>query len=164
MYLGKYVFLGMILMTRLEAKDCLNRLSGSIPSQLLDEAIKFHGHLGAFLVLGIKAGIFANEMLKKDCFETSVVVKTHPFPPFSCFVDGIQITTGCTMGKGNIHLEKGDVLKAKITKGNHQLNLSLKVDVFRQLIKLTSKEESKQIALNMVKIPIQDLFDINKLE
>jgi formylmethanofuran dehydrogenase subunit E len=102
-------------MTRLNAKDYLKGLSDSIPEQLVEEAVRFHGHLGVFLVLGIKAGMFANETLEQDYFKTSVIVKTQPFPPCSCFLDGIQVTTGCTMGKGNIHLKKGDLLKAEFT-------------------------------------------------
>ena len=135
-------------------------LSCSVSEELLSIAVNFHGHMGAFLVLGLKAGLLANETLGKDNFETRVVVETQPFPPCSCFVDGIQVTTGCTMGKGNIRLEKGDLLTATFTKGSRKLKLSLKAEVFKELMKVSSKKESEQIALKLVEAPIRELFDI----
>jgi formylmethanofuran dehydrogenase subunit E len=126
----------------------------------LEMAVGFHGHLGAFLVLGLKAGLLANETLGKHHFETSVVVETQPFPPCSCFADGIQVTTGCTMGKGNIRLERGDQLIVIFTKGDHKLRLQLRAEVLKELKGISSKEESEQFALNLVKVPVRELFDI----
>lgn len=75
--------------------------------EVMKGAVKFHGHLGPFLVLGIRAGLLANSFLGKDCFKMKAIVTTDPHPPNSCFVDGIQFATGCTMGKRNIVLRKG---------------------------------------------------------
>jgi formylmethanofuran dehydrogenase subunit E len=134
--------------------------SRSIPKKLLETSVAFHGHLGAFLILGLKAGMLANEILGKHHFETNVVVETQPFPPCSCFVDGIQVTTGCTMGKGNIRLEKGDLLMATFMKGDHKLKLRLKVEVLKELLKVSSKRESTQAALKLIEVPARELFDI----
>lgn len=35
------------------------------------------------------------------------MVHTGTTPPLSCFIDGIQLSSGCTMGKGNIAAEDG---------------------------------------------------------
>jgi formylmethanofuran dehydrogenase subunit E len=78
-----------------------------VSDELLKRAVEFHGHLGPFLALGLKAGLLANSLLGKDCFEMEATVVTEPSPPTSCFVDGIQFVTGCTMGKRNIRLRKG---------------------------------------------------------
>jgi formylmethanofuran dehydrogenase subunit E len=134
--------------------------SSSISKELLETSVAFHGHLGAFLILGLKAGLLANEILGKHHFETSVVVETQPFPPCSCFVDGVQVATGCTMGKGNIRLEKGDLLMATFKKGNHRLRLKLKSDILKDLLKVSSKKESMEAALKLVGVPAQALFDV----
>lgn len=134
--------------------------SRSISKELLETSVAFHGHLGAFLILGLKAGSLANEMLGKHHFETSVVVETQPFPPCSCFVDGVQVATGCTMGKGNIRLEKGDQLMATFMKGDHRLRLMLKSNVLKDLLKVSSKKESTQAALKIIEVPARELFDI----
>jgi len=127
----------------------------------MDEAVRFHGHLGPFLVLGLKAGLFANEVLGRDPFKTRAVVETDLVPPCSCFVDGVQVATGCTMGKGNIKLKKGDSLSVTFMRGGEKLKLCLKEAVLESLRKISSMEEAKQAALALVDKPIREIFDIS---
>jgi formylmethanofuran dehydrogenase subunit E len=138
----------------------VDRTSCLIPKGLLKEAEKFHGHLGSFLVLGLKAGLFANEILGKNIFEMHACVETEPTPPRSCFMDGIQITTGCTMGKHNIELRDGDSLIVTFTQDDQQLTLYVKPDFLKEFSKIMSMEDSKKTALSLVDRPIEDLFDI----
>jgi len=132
----------------------------SVPRRLLREAVKFHGHLGVFLVLGLKAGLYANEFLGEDNVEMRAWIETEPFPPLSCFVDGIQLTTGCTMGKRNIELRNGASLSVRFTQGNHQLTLWIKPVLLERFRRITSIDESKEVALGLIDKPIEDLFDI----
>lgn len=44
----------------------------------LNKAVSFHGHLGPFLLLGLKAGLFANEVLGKDYFKTEAIIEAEP--------------------------------------------------------------------------------------
>jgi len=127
----------------------------------MDEAVRFHGHLGPFLVLGLKAGLFANEVLGRDPFKTRAVVETDLVPPCSCFVDGVQVATGCTMGKGNIKLKKGDSLSVTFMRGGEKLKLCLKEAVLESLRKISSMEEAKQTALALVDKPLREIFDIS---
>lgn len=138
----------------------VDRTSCLIPKGLLKEAEKFHGHLGSFLVLGLKAGLYANEILGKNIFEMHACVETEPTPPRSCFMDGIQITTGCTMGKHNIELRDGDSLIVTFTQDDQQLTLYVKPDFLKEFSKIMSMEDSKKTALSLVDRPIEDLFDI----
>ncbi len=132
-----------------------------IPRNLLREAEKFHGHIGVFLVLGFKAGLCANEILGKDIFEMHARIETESTPPRSCFVDGIQLTTGCTMGKRNIELREGDSLSVTFTKNHRQLTLRIKPDLLNDFSGITSMDESEKVALSLVDRPIEDLFDIS---
>jgi len=133
-------------------------LPSPVPEKLLDEAATFHGHLGALLVLGLKAGLYANEILGKDHFRLRAIVETEPLPPLSCFVDGVQVATGCTMGKRNIELRKGKSLSVTFTKGGERVRLILKDELLESLRKVSSKEESEHIALTLVDRSIQELF------
>ena len=135
-------------------------MSNPLLEDLVNDAVKFHGHLGPFLILGLKAGLFANETLGKDYFETRVIVETEDTPPCSCVVDGLQFTTGCTMGKGNIELKIGHSLHLLFTKGNKTLKLSLKDTILRSLKDTYSHEDRTETALKISKRPIQELFDI----
>ncbi len=69
----------------------------------LKEAIKFHGHLGPYLVLGLLAGRQALRILGcKKHFGLEVKVWGADKKPKSCVIDGLQLSTGATFGKGNI--------------------------------------------------------------
>jgi formylmethanofuran dehydrogenase subunit E len=128
---------------------------------LLKEAIRFHGHLGPFLVLGLKAGLFANKVLGKDYFKTRAIVATEPKPPYSCFVDGVQVATGCTMGKRNIKIKRGKSLSLIITKDDKVVKMSIREEIFESLKNISFKEEAERKALEIVNKPINDLFDVN---
>jgi len=134
----------------------------SVPDELVKNILEFHGHLGPFLVLGTKAGILANSLLGKDCFKTKAIVMTDPSPPNSCFVDGIQFTTGCTMGKGNIKLKKGNGLCVLFLKEGKKLQLTLKKDVMDSIKDISSEEKSKEASLNLLNRSASELFEIEK--
>lgn len=133
----------------------------AITEDLLRDAVRFHGHLGPFLALGLKAGLFANEVLGKDCFKTRAIVETEPKPPYSCFVDGVQVATGCTMGKRNIKIKRGKSLSLIIIKDDKSVKMSLKEEVLESLKNMSFREAAEKKALEIINKPISDLFDIN---
>jgi len=135
-------------------------MSYCIPKSLLKEAVKFHGHLGVFLVLGLKAGLYANKKLGKNNVEMHSFIETELFPPLSCFVDGVQVATRCTMGKRNIELRNGDSLSVKFVKGGRQLTLLVKPSLLEEFRKISSMDESEKVALSLIDKPIKDLFKI----
>jgi len=136
--------------------------NSSLIKGLLEEGVKFHGHLGPFLVLGLKAGLFANEVLGKDCFKVYVTVETKPHPPFSCILDGVQIATGCTMGKRNIELKDGKNLSVTFRKEEKILKISLKDEVLNDLKNIGSKEESESKAKILINRSFHELFNIEE--
>ena len=78
----------------------------------LSEAIKFHGHLGPYLILGILAGELAlRRMGYKKYFDLEIKVWGANRKPKSCLIDGLQLSTGATYGKGNIHKLDGRKIK-----------------------------------------------------
>jgi len=137
-------------------------LNSDVTGKILEEAVKFHGHLGPFLILGLKAGLFANKILGKDCFEVYTTVETQPYPPFSCVLDGIQIVTGCTMGKRNIKLRKGKHLMITFTRGKRRLKISLKGKVLSELKDMKSREESENKANILINQPFHELFNVEE--
>ena len=57
----------------------------------LKEAEKFHGHLGPWLILGVRAGEFALKKLRcKKFFDIEVKVRGASEKPRSCLIDGLQ--------------------------------------------------------------------------
>ena len=65
---------------------------------------EFHGHLGVFSIVGAKMGIRAREIFGVGPDMLEVVTYAGSKPPYSCLNDGIQVSTGATLGMGTIHL------------------------------------------------------------
>jgi formylmethanofuran dehydrogenase subunit E len=53
--------------------------------EFLLRAIEFHGHLGPYLALGLKAGLFANQIFGRDPMKIEAYIQTKITPPQSCF-------------------------------------------------------------------------------
>jgi formylmethanofuran dehydrogenase subunit E len=85
----------------------------------MQTAVQFHGHLGPSIIAGARLGMAGLHAVEaKGYFD--VEVNCHgPFekPPQSCFLDGLQIGTGATMGKRNLkYVEaKETVIRVKNT-------------------------------------------------
>ena len=65
-----------------------------------EDAKRFHGHECGGLTWGYKVGTFALEKLNFDRSSDEELVAIVEND--SCAVDGIQVVTGCTFGKGNL--------------------------------------------------------------
>jgi formylmethanofuran dehydrogenase subunit E len=127
---------------------------------IVKRAVEFHGHLGPFLVLGVKAGLLATSRLGKDCFKTRATVTTDPHPPNSCFVDGIQFVTGCTMGKRNIKLRKGKETSVLFTKEGRKLRLKVKDKTLESLNRIKSEKEAEEESTRLLNVPTSELFEM----
>jgi len=138
------------------------RIGSEISEEFLKRVVEFHGHLGPFLILGVKAGLLANSLLGKDCFEMKAIVVTEPSPPTSCFVDGVQFVTGCTMGKRNIRLRKGKNTSAIFFKDGKTVKLRVKEKVLESVSRVASEDESNKESLRLLNSPMSELFEVEK--
>jgi len=129
---------------------------------ILDGAISFHGHLGPYLVLGLKAGIYANEILGKNPMKMHAIVSTNPAPPHSCSADGVQYSTGCTLGKNNIALINGPGLTITFTSDQRTFTLNLKKEIIDEIQQLPNIEiKWEELAFDFYQRPIDSLFFIS---
>ena len=96
---------------------------------------EFHGHLGVFSVVGAKMGIKARELFGVGPDMLEVTSYAGSKPPYSCLNDGIQVSTGATVGMGLIHL--ADVRKTRpsavFTYKNRSIRISLKKEYLEQV-------------------------------
>lgn len=78
------------------------------PAETLHRLRQFHGHIGPYAVLGYRLGLWI--LARLGCgkyFGASVTARGPRITPFTCMLDGIQMATGYTLGKGNLKLEGG---------------------------------------------------------
>ena len=84
--------------------------------ELLEAGIAFHGHKCPAMPLGLRAGLAARRALgveRASARELHCLAETGFAHATMCFVDGVQVATGCTFGKSNI--EKLDYGKNAFT-------------------------------------------------
>jgi inosine-uridine nucleoside N-ribohydrolase/formylmethanofuran dehydrogenase subunit E len=96
---------------------------------------EFHRHLGVFSIVGAKMGIKARELfgVGADMLEVTTYAGTNP--PYSCLNDGIQVSTGATLGMGTIHLATQKRVKpsAVFTYKNRSVRISLKKEYLEKV-------------------------------
>jgi len=74
---------------------------------------ELHRHLGLWSIIGAKMGIRAREVLGAPFDHLDVISFCGYAPPFSCTNDGIQASTGASLGRAtisNTHLGKPEAL------------------------------------------------------
>jgi len=89
---------------------------------------EFHGHLGVFSIVGAKMGIKAREIFGVGPDMLDVTTYAGLRPPYSCLTDGIQVSTGATLGMGTIHLATDSIClpKAVFKYKGRSVTISLK--------------------------------------
>jgi len=126
---------------------------------MIDRGTKLHGHAGPYLNLGIKMGLLALDTLDvKGYFDLSTEVQLEYKTPMSCLVDGLQISTGCTMGKGNIKVKNiPGMIRAIFKSGNRTLLVTLKPTVVELMD--FKRESCEDLGNHVLKLSDEELFD-----
>ena len=74
-------------------------------AELFHRLRQFHGHIGPYAVLGYRLGCWLLERL--DCgkyFGAHITGAGPAVTPYTCVLDGLQFSTGHTLGKRNLEL------------------------------------------------------------
>ncbi|NTW32522.1 MAG: hypothetical protein HGB12_07845 [Bacteroidetes bacterium] len=96
---------------------------------------EIHGHLGTYSIIGAKMGVKACEYLNAEVDRVSVVSNAGNKPPLSCMNDGLQISTGATLGLGMISISN-DTIKtpsAIFSYNGKKIKIVLKEEVQKQI-------------------------------
>ena len=131
----------------------------------LKNAIDFHGHLGPYLILGLRAGELAlKELHCKKYFGLKVNVYGANKKPQSCLIDGLQLSTGATYGKGNIQKHAAKSIKIEFInlQDNKKLQIFLKGSLLKRLASLNSHADSEEFAKRLLKINNRELFELKQ--
>ena len=136
-------------------------------TSILKKAADFHGHLGPFLAIGVRMGLLAKKTLKSNGFrDLYVIVNTGNNPPLSCVVDGIQVATGCTLGKGNITVRNLGNISAIFHTKHQTIQVKMRTKVFRSLEKELlngNPEKMEETARKVSSIRDVNLFDVEEV-
>ena len=129
---------------------------------LLDRSIEIHGHGGPFMVVGLRMGLVALERLDAHgWFDLKCVVRLRWAPPDSCVIDGIQTSSGCTMGKHNITVEEQDGIAAEFTKGKERLEVHLRPEVLDRIRKPGEEDYVRSVISELIEAPEAEIFVVS---
>ena len=134
----------------------------------LKRAIEFHGHLGPFLVLGLRIGLAGLRELKgrREERKLQVTAKLPYSIPFSCAVDGLQISTKCTMGNKRLQVMdySGIETKFELEKGKEvtvAVNSAFLDMLKRRLLsESVPSEEIRELGQLVAHAPEEELFTV----
>ena len=141
-------------------------------SKILDRAKTFHGHLGPFLVIGVRAGLIGLQKMKLDeGFQNLATTITLEYrTPYSCIIDGVQIATRCTTGNGCLRIENSDRDNIHIffeDKKRHRVKLTVNPSLLKELqYELAGPKDRKKLetlAYQIASMREDELFVINLL-
>ncbi len=97
---------------------------------------ELHRHLGIYSLVGAKMGVRAREILNAPFDSLRVVSFTGSEPPLSCLNDGLQASTGASLGRGSIRIAKSRSEPAAMFVRNQRvLYLTLKPQYVKRIKK-----------------------------
>jgi formylmethanofuran dehydrogenase subunit E len=133
------------------------------------DAVKLHGHLGPFLVVGVRMGGVAKKVFNLDAegsVRFQVTAKVPLVIPFSCTIDGIQAATCCTPGNQRLRIEnthKQIFASFRSENSDHAVRISVNSRVIRELMrKMSAGIGNDELAGEIATMPERQLFTIEK--
>ncbi len=135
---------------------------------ILKKAAEFHGHLGPFLVIGVRMGLIGIRELKakENDNELRVTAMLEYSVPFSCVIDGIQVATKCTLGNQKLKLIDSPEIAAEFELQQiEKVTVTVNPTTFsrlknRLLSENVSQEETQKLANMIASLPEEELFTV----
>jgi formylmethanofuran dehydrogenase subunit E len=138
---------------------------------MIDEAVRLHGHLGPFLVIGARMGYVAKKLLKDHAKRDLILHATIRVPmvvPFSCTIDGIQVATHCTVGNQRLSMKSwAEGVHGSFTSEGSEKSVAIHVrrKVIEQLKKRMSEgATNEELAKQVLQLPESKLFAMTSNE
>lgn len=135
--------------------------------QVLLNALKFHGHRCWASSAGVRIGLAALDTLgveRSGAKSLHAIVEYGDYHGAMCFGDGVQYTTGCTFGKGNIEKNyKGKLAVTLIDKANNKaVRVSYKPTLQKQ-IKESAFMQKRAAGIPPTQIPEEEQWELVNL-
>ena len=133
----------------------------------IEFARKLHGHIGPYLIIGLKMGAAAKKALYISDTESKHLraeVAVPLYPPFSCLLDGVQVSTTCTIGNQRLSIKNSKSIEATFTKENSSTIVKIKLakEFSEELEQLHLQNQLDEAhAWGLSKLPENKLFMIN---
>jgi formylmethanofuran dehydrogenase subunit E len=121
---------------------------------------RFHGHLGPYVVIGYRMGKLARE---RFAGKMTAVVFTGRHPPMSCLIDGVQFTTGCTLGKNNILVRDGHLPVVHFIDSSKTLEVRLLDSERERIDGIMTKHNEEHLSVEVLNADVKALFMVTEV-
>ena len=127
-------------------------MSTTVSKELLEGAVKLHGHLGPFLVLGLRMSLQAESILgeKPEKCELEAISSK----PFLCAVDGVKTV----IGNDIVTVREGNGLSARFKANGKEVVVRVK----KALVEKYAEgpwEKSEEYAHEVIRTDDERLFE-----
>lgn len=106
----------------------------------------FHGHLGPYVLIGYRMGLVARKYFPKRFYAT---LYTGTEPPISCLIDGVQFSSCCTLGKGNLAVKEGGRPTVRFYDGIRSLEMSPLETIQKRIDMVSSYEAGEKLSIEL---------------
>jgi formylmethanofuran dehydrogenase subunit E len=130
-------------------------------SEDLEALKRFHGHLGPYVVLGLRMGQMARGIFPEKIYAT---VFSGSKRPRSCMADGVQFSSCCTIGKANMVVKEEDQARAMFTDGQTAFEVKVLPRVLARIDKEMTHENEEALSVEMYQKDDKGLFEIVQIE
>jgi formylmethanofuran dehydrogenase subunit E len=127
----------------------------------LEDLAAFHGHLGPYIVLGYRIGRYIRKHFCSDPFQMKAAVFCEGVPPQSCLADGVQIGSGCTLGKRNIEIVACNEIRCDFACGERNMVIRPREIRFPPENSDDHSLLIEKLAEDMYSMPDLDLFTVD---
>jgi formylmethanofuran dehydrogenase subunit E len=124
---------------------------------MIERGTLLHGHLGPYLVAGIRMGLLALRQLESPgYFGLRAESEAGRTTPLSCLNDGVQIGSGCTAGKGNLRVVGEERPRVRfIDDDGRAVTIELRPEIERSFRGSDTIAKAREIET----IPDEELFE-----
>jgi len=135
--------------------------------QILMDALRFHGHNCWASTAGVRIGLAALEALgaeRSGAKSLHAIVEYGDHHGAMCFGDGIQYTTGCTFGKGNVSKDpKGKLAVTVIDKASQKAVRVAYKPTLQKQIKESAFMQKRSAGVPPTQIPEAEQWELVNL-
>jgi len=97
---------------------------------------ELHHHMGLWSIIGAKMGIRAREILNAPFDKVEVISSAGMKPPYSCLNDGLQVSTGASLGRGTIKVIDANQPSVDFAHSGKRVTLIVKEKTVKEIDKI----------------------------
>ena len=116
------------------------------------------------MVVGLRMGLTALKLFKARGWFDMTCCLDLPFnPPYSCVIDGVQVATGCTMGKRNIEVRDREGISGEFATEKGRIRLSLKSKLLKRIketLALSDEGATQALMEEIIEADDRSLFEV----